>query len=425
MKSQILFEKAKQYIPGGVNSPVRNFSSVNETPRFIERGQGSKLFDVDGRVYIDYVGSWGPMILGHAQPDVVRAVQEAAVNGLSFGAVTELETIMAELICELVPSVEMVRMVNSGTEAGMSVIRLARGYTGRNKIIKFEGCYHGHSDSLLVKAGSGVMAQGIPSSLGVPQGCAGDTLTAVFNDIESVAALFDQNKGQIAAVILELLPANMGLVPPQGEFLHSVKALCEENGALFIADEVITGFRLGIGGAQQYYGIHPDLSIFGKIIGGGMPVGAYGGRREIMMHVSPCGGVYQAGTLSGNPVAMTAGITQLSILKKHPEIYTHINSLSKRLADGMRQLIQTYQVKAVVNYVGSLACLLFTEQEVTNYTQAKQCDTEVFGRYFKLMLDQGIYLAPSQFETAFVSNAHTEEEIDHTLQCMEHAFQNI
>lgn len=425
MKSKALYEKAKQLIPGGVNSPVRNFQAVGETPRFITCAKGAKMYDVDGNEYIDYIGSWGPMILGHANPEVLAAVKEAACKGLSFGAATEAELVMAQLICGLVPSVEMVRMVNSGTEAAMSAIRAARGFTGRNKIIKFEGCYHGHSDSMLVKAGSGVMSSGVPSSLGVPAGCANDTLSAVFNDIESVRSIFENNKDEIAAVILELVPANMGVVLPEGSFLYALKKLCEENGALFIADEVITGFRLGIGGAQQLFGIKPDLTAFGKIIGGGMPVGAYGGRKDIMQQVAPCGGVYQAGTLSGNPVAMAAGITQLSILKSNPEIYKHIDSLSAKLAEGLREIIKRTGIKATVSCIGSLSTLFFTDTAVHSYNDALKCDTKMYGRFFSSMLKQGVYLAPAQFEAAFVSFAHTEEDIDRTLACAEKALQSL
>ncbi|XCH78991.1 MAG: glutamate-1-semialdehyde 2,1-aminomutase [Candidatus Dehalobacter alkaniphilus] len=425
MKSEILYEKAKQLMPGGVNSPVRNFQSVGDTPRFISRAKGARLYDVDGNEYIDYIGSWGPMILGHANPEVLKAVTAAAENGLSFGAATEAEVMMAQLIFDLVPSIEMIRMVNSGTEATMSAVRAARGFTGRNKIIKFEGCYHGHSDAMLVKAGSGVMSSGVPSSLGVPPGCAVDTLTAVFNDIGSVQALFENNKDQVAAVIVELVPANMGVVLPKPGFLQELQKLCTENSILLIADEVITGFRLGLGGAQQLFGIKPDLTAFGKIIGGGMPVGAYGGRKEIMQQVAPCGGVYQAGTLSGNPVAMAAGIAQLSILKNNPQIYTHIDSLSARLSNGLRELIKARGLKATVNSIGSLSTLLFTEREVYNYTDALTSDTKMYGRFFSAMLSQGIYLAPAQFEAVFISNSHTEVDIDRTLECAEKALRSL
>jgi glutamate-1-semialdehyde 2,1-aminomutase len=424
-KSDELFQKAQEIMPGGVNSPVRAFKSVGENPRFIKSAKGSKIYDVDGNEYIDYIGSWGPMILGHAHPEVVETVARAALDGLSFGAATEAEITMAELICDIVPSIEMVRMVNSGTEAVMSVIRLARGYTGRNKIIKFEGCYHGHSDSMLVKAGSGVMTAGIPDSLGVPIGCASDTLTAVFNDIDSVNNLFEQYKNEIAEVIIELVPANMGVVLPNDGFLKNVQKVCKENGALLVADEVITGFRLGLSGAQSYFGITPDITTYGKIIGGGLPVGAYGGKKEIMQLVAPCGGVYQAGTLSGNPVAMAAGITQLTILKNNPQIYTQINRLSQKLADGLRNIIKDSGVKAVVNSIGSLSCMFFSESEVSNYNEAKKSNTQNYSMFFKSMLSNGIYLAPSQFEAAFLSYAHTDEDIDYTLEYVKKAFVNL
>lgn len=425
MKSEILYEKAKKLMPGGVNSPVRNFQSVGQTPRFISHAKGARLYDVDGCEYIDFIGSWGPMILGHANPEVLEAVSRAAAKGLSFGAATEAEVVMAQLICDLVPSIEMIRMVNSGTEATMSAVRAARGFTGRNKVIKFEGCYHGHSDAMLVKAGSGVISSGVPSSLGVPPGCASDTLTAVFNDIGSVQALFADNKEQIAAVIVELVPANMGVVLPKPGFLQELQKICVENKALLIADEVITGFRLGLGGAQELFGITPDLTAFGKIIGGGMPVGAYGGRREIMQQIAPCGGVYQAGTLSGNPVAMAAGITQLSILKNNPQIYSHIDSLSEKLCIGLRDLLKVTGVKATVNRIGSLSTLLFTDREVHNYSDALTCDTKMYGRFFSAMLNQGIYLAPAQFEAAFISYSHTEEDISRMLECAEKALRSV
>jgi glutamate-1-semialdehyde 2,1-aminomutase len=424
-KSQELFRKAQEIIPGGVNSPVRAFRSVGEIPRFITRAEGSRIYDVDGKEYLDYVGSWGPLILGHAHPDIIEAVTAAARKGLSFGAATEAEITMAELICRMVPSVEMVRLVNSGTEAVMSAIRVARGYTGRSKIIKFEGCYHGHSDSMLVKAGSGVMTAGIPDSLGVPEGCANDTLTAVFNDLGSVQTLFEQNKNKIAAVILELVPANMGVVLPREGFLQSLAQLCRDNGVLLIADEVITGFRLGPGGAQALFQIEADLTTFGKIIGAGMPVGAYGGREEIMRLVAPSGGVYQAGTLSGNPLATAAGIAQLSILRDKPEIYEHINKLGAKLSQGLKSLSEKYGLPATVNSIGSLCCLFFTETAVANYTEAKRSDTKKFAAYFQAMLNRGIYLAPSQFEAGFISWAHTDEDIDYTLCCAEEAFQKM
>lgn len=425
LKSQELFKRAQELIPGGVNSPIRNFQSVNSTPRFIESAKGARMYDVEGNGYIDYIGSWGPLILGHAHPEVVKAVQEAAAKGLSFGASTKAEIKMAELICEMIPSIEMVRMVNSGTEAVMSAIRVARGYTGKNKVIKFEGCYHGHSDAMLVKAGSGAMLTGVPSSLGVPEACAQDTLTATYNDLESVAALFEQNKNQVAAVIIELVAGNMGVVLPETSFLKGVQQLCQENNALLIADEVITGFRVSNGGAQKYYGIEPDLTTLGKIIGGGMPVGAYGGKKEIMQQVSPLGAVYQAGTLSGNPVAMAAGIAQLNFLKNNSQVYEYIAKLSHTLCEGLRDIIKRHDVKAVVNGIGSLSCLYFTDHKVTNYAEAKMSDTEKYSKYFNFMLSKGIYLAPAQFEATFVSYAHTEEDIAYTLDCAETALKTI
>ena len=421
-KSEELFERAIKVIPGGVNSPVRAYQAVGGTPRFISKAKGSKIIDEDGNEYIDFVGSWGPLILGHARQEILDAVIKAAQNGLSFGAATKAEVEMAEMICSMVPSIEMVRLVNSGTEAVMSAIRLARGFTGRTKIIKFAGCYHGHSDSMLVKAGSGLMTGSLSSSAGVPYDTAKDTLVAQFNDIESVSTLFEQNQGQIAAVITELVPANMGLVPPQKGFLQNLRKICTENGALLIADEVITGFRIGAGGAQEQFHIHPDLTTFGKIIGGGLPVGAFGGRKDIMSQVAPCGNVYQAGTLSGNPLATAAGIAQLSILKNHPEIYAHIGSLGERISNGMNQLIQKYHVPATVNSCGSLFCLFFTSRKVVNYGDTQTCDTKAYAKYFNSMLRQGIYLAPSQFEVGFISDAHTQNDIDCLLQSSEKSF---
>ena len=396
-------------MPGGVNSPVRAFGSVGTTPRFIKSAKGAYLYDEDGSRYIDYVGSWGPMILGHAKEAVIDSVVDACKRGLSFGAATAIEVEMARLVCELIPSIEMVRMVNSGTEAVMSAIRLARGYTGRNKIIKFTGCYHGHSDGLLVKAGSGVMTAGVPDSLGVPAGCTKDTLSAEYNNLNTVTEHFQRCGEEIAAVIVEPVAANMGVVAPKPGFLKGLRSICEEYGALLIFDEVITGFRLGIDGAQGYYGVKPDLTTFGKIIGGGMPVGAYGGRREIMELVSPVGGVYQAGTLSGNPVAMAAGVTQLTILKEHPEYYTELNEKADKFYCNMQEILKKSGYSWQVNHVGSLGCLYFTETEVTDYESAKTSDTEAFAAYCKHMMAHGVYLAPSQFEAMFLSLAHTEE----------------
>lgn len=416
-RSVKLFDEAQKYIPGGVNSPARAFKAVSETPRFIEKADGAYIYDVDGNKYIDYIGSWGPMILGNNNPVVLKAVQEAIVKGLSYGAATEAEVTMAKLVCELVPSVEMVRMVNSGTEATMSALRAARGFTGRNKIIKFEGCYHGHCDSLLVKAGSGLMNSGIPDSAGVPAGCAEDTLTATYNDFDSVEKLFAENKGEIAALIIEPIAANMGVVLPDSEFLKKIREICDINKTVLIADEVITGFRMGIDGAQGLLGLKPDLSTFGKIIGGGMPVGAYGGKKEIMEMVAPLGPVYQAGTLSGNPVAMAAGIAQLTELKNHPEIYAHINMMGARLCEGLKEIIAAAKAKCVVNHIGSIGSMFFTDQPVTDYASAKTSDTAAYAEYFKHMLNSGVYFAPAQFEAMFISNAHTEQNIKDTLEC--------
>ena len=417
-RSEELFEEAVHLIPGGVNSPVRAFGSVGMTPRFIASAEGAYMTDADGKRYLDYVGSWGPMILGHANPMVLEKVMEACRRGLSFGAATEAEVDMARLICSMVPSVEMVRMVNSGTEAVMSAVRAARGYTGRNKIIKFEGCYHGHSDAMLVKAGSGVMTAGVPDSSGVPAGCTEDTLLAVYNDLDSVKDLFDAWDGQIAALIVEPVGANMGVVPPAPGFLEGLRKLCTEHGAVLIFDEVITGFRLARGGAQEYYGIQADLTTYGKIIGGGMPVGAYGGRREIMEVVSPVGKVYQAGTLSGNPVAMAAGLAQLTYLNEHPEIYKDLERKGELLYGGMENLCREHNLPYQVNHVSSLGCLFFSADPVTDYASAKKSDTKAFTEYFRQMLESGIYIAPSQFEAMFLSAAHTDEELEFTLEKM-------
>ncbi len=414
-KSEELFERAVKCIPGGVNSPVRAFGSVGETPRFITRADKAYLYDEDGSAYLDFVGSWGPMILGHNHPAVLEAVVEAARSGLSFGAATRREVEMAELICQMVPSIEMVRMVNSGTEAVMSAVRTARGFTGRNKIVKFMGCYHGHSDAMLVKAGSGVMTQGIPDSAGVPAGCTEDTLSAVYNDLESVEALFEANRDQIAAVIVEPVGANMGVVPPEPGFLEGLRRLCTEQGALLIFDEVITGFRLGADGAQGYFGVTPDLTTFGKIIGGGMPVGAYGGSREIMSMVAPSGPVYQAGTLSGNPVAMAAGMAQLTILKEHPEMYRKLNETGDWFFGEMERILREAGMPWQVNHVGSLGCVFFTAEPVKNYAAAKTSDVNKYADYFRYMLHHGIYLAPAQFEAMFLSDAHTREDLENML----------
>ena len=403
-------------MPGGVNSPVRAFGSVGSTPRFIEQADGVYMTDVDGNKYLDFIGSWGPMILGHNHPAIKEAVIKACEKGLSFGAATEREVQMAELMTEVIPSLEMVRMVNSGTEAVMSAIRAARGYTRRDKIIKFTGCYHGHSDALLVKAGSGVMTAGIPDSAGVPAGCTQDTLSAVYNDLAGVEALFAQYPKEIAAVIVEPVAANMGVVPPKKGFLEGLRKLCSKHGSVLIFDEVITGFRLGLQGAQGCFGIDADLVTYGKIIGAGMPVGAYGGKRAIMETVSPVGAVYQAGTLSGNPVAMAAGIAQLTILKNNPQIYENLNQKSDIFFETMKENVRKSGHAWQVNHVGSIGSLFFTEQPVVDYASAKTSDTTEYAQYFRYMLENGIHLAPAQFEAMFVSAAHTEENLSYAQQ---------
>ena len=420
--SEHLMKEAVKVIPGGVNSPVRAFGSIGTTPRFIKYAEGAYLYDEDDNKYIDYIGSWGPMILGHNQKAVLEAVTEACRMGLSYGAATAAEVEMAKLVCELVQSIEMVRMVNSGTEAVMSAIRTARGYTRRDKIIKFTGCYHGHSDGLLVKAGSGVMTSGVPDSLGVPKGCTKDTLSAVYNNLNSVREHFNRCGEEIAAVIVEPVAANMGVVPPMPGFLEGLRSICDEYGALLIFDEVITGFRLGIDGAQGFYGVKPDLTTFGKIIGGGMPVGAYGGRREIMEMVSPLGGVYQAGTLSGNPIAMAAGLTQLTILSEHPEYYKELNDTADWFFGKMQEIVSRSGAPYHVNHVGSLGCLYFNESEVVDYESAQKSDTDAFADYCNFMLEHGVYLAPAQFEAMFLSKAHTREILEETLEVMRKFF---
>ena len=420
--SEELFDRAAKVIPGGVNSPVRAYGAIGIAPRFIDRADGCHIYDVDGKEYVDYIDSWGPMILGHNFPEVKESVLKACEKGLSFGCATAIEVEMAEFICDHIPHVDMVRMVNSGTEAVMSAVRVARGFTGKNKIIKFAGCYHGHSDAMLVSAGSGVMTSGVPDSAGVPKGCTEDTMTAVYNDLDSVRALMEQADGQTAAVIVEAVGANMGVVPPKKGFLEGLRKLCDEYGALLIFDEVITGFRLAFGGAAEYFGVTPDLVTYGKIIGAGMPVGAYGGRREIMELVSPVGKVYQAGTLSGNPIAMAAGLTQLKYLYEHQEIYKDLEEKGKRLYGGMEKILVEKNLPYHINHVSSLGSLFFTEQEVVDYTSAKSSDTKAFSEYFKGMLAQGIHMAPSQFEAMFLSVAHTDEIIDQTLEAVRNYF---
>lgn len=420
--SEELFDRAVKVIPGGVNSPVRAYGAIGIAPRFIDRADGCHIYDVDGKEYVDYIDSWGPMILGHNFPEVKESVLKACEKGLSFGCATAIEVEMAEFICDHIPHVDMVRMVNSGTEAVMSAVRVARGFTGKNKVIKFAGCYHGHSDAMLVSAGSGVMTSGVPDSAGVPKGCTEDTMTAVYNDLDSVRALMEQADGQTAAVIVEAVGANMGVVPPKKGFLEGLRKLCDEYGALLIFDEVITGFRLAFGGAAEYFGVTPDLVTYGKIIGAGMPVGAYGGRREIMELVSPVGKVYQAGTLSGNPIAMAAGLTQLKYLYEHQEIYKDLEEKGKRLYGGMEKILVEKNLPYHINHVSSLGSLFFTEQEVVDYTSAKSSDTKAFSEYFKGMLAQGIHMAPSQFEAMFLSVAHTDEIIDQTLEAVRNYF---
>ena len=420
--SEELFDRAVKVIPGGVNSPVRAYGAIGIAPRFIDRADGCHIYDVDGKEYVDYIDSWGPMILGHNFPEVKESVLKACEKGLSFGCATAIEVEMAEFICDHIPHVDMVRMVNSGTEAVMSAVRVARGFTGKNKIIKFAGCYHGHSDAMLVSAGSGVMTSGVPDSAGVPKGCTEDTMTAVYNDLDSVRALMEQADGQTAAVIVEAVGANMGVVPPKKGFLEGLRKLCDEYGALLIFDEVITGFRLAFGGAAEYFGVTPDLVTYGKIIGAGMPVGAYGGRREIMELVSPVGKVYQAGTLSGNPIAMAAGLTQLKYLYEHQEIYKDLEEKGKRLYGGMKNILAEKNLPYHINHVSSLGSLFFTEQEVVDYISAKSSDTKAFSEYFKGMLAQGIHMAPSQFEAMFLSVAHTDEIIDQTLEAVRNYF---
>ncbi len=414
-RSQALFERAKKRIPGGVNSPVRAYKAVGTTPRFIVSAKGSRITDADGNEYIDYVCSFGPGILGHAHPAVVEAVRAACADGLSFGAPTEKEVVLAELVCGMMPSIELLRLVSSGTEAVMSAVRAARGFTGRDRILKFRGCYHGHSDGLLVKAGSGALTAALPDSAGVPLDFTKNTLVADYNDRESVERLFEANAGEIAAVVVEPVAANMGVVLPKEGFLSFLREITRKEGALLIFDEVITGFRLGEGGAQEYYGIRPDLTTLGKIIGGGMPIGAYGGRRDIMEMIAPSGPVYQAGTLSGNPVATAAGIETLTILKNHPEIYRELEEKTQKLAQVMRKALGE---SVSVNQKGSLLGVFFAQGGVNDYESALKSDTGRYADYFNFMLDRGIYLAPSQFEAMFVSAAHSFEDIERTCEAV-------
>ncbi|AIZ79937.1 glutamate-1-semialdehyde 2,1-aminomutase [Actinobacillus equuli] len=420
--SEQLFEKAQKVIPGGVNSPVRAFKGVGGTPVFIQKAEGAYITDSDGKQYIDYVGSWGPMVLGHNHPAIIDAVLKAVPNGLSFGAPTESEITLAELVTKLVPSIELVRMVSSGTEATMSAIRLARGYTGRDKIIKFEGCYHGHSDSLLVKAGSGALTLGQPSGPGVPADFAKHTLTCTYNDLDSVKTAFEQYPNEIACLIVEPVAGNMNCIPPKNDFLKGLRALCDQYGAVFIIDEVMTGFRVALGGAQAYYDVKPDLTTLGKIIGGGMPVGAFGGKKEIMEYIAPTGPVYQAGTLSGNPIAMAAGLACLTELSKAGN-EEKLAAQTKTLAEGFKALADKHNVPLTVQYVGGMFGLFFTEQaEINNFQDVMKCDAAKFNRFFHLMLEQGVYLAPSAFEAGFMSLAHSDEDIQATLAAADKAF---
>jgi glutamate-1-semialdehyde 2,1-aminomutase len=422
--SEKLFQAAQKVIPGGVNSPVRAFRAVGGQPLFIDRAEGPYLWDADGNRYIDYVLSWGPLILGHAYPSVVEALQRAVARGTSFGAPTALETELAELVCELVPSAEQVRFVNSGTEATMSVLRLARAYTGRDKIIKLQGNYHGHADFLLVQAGSGVATLGLPDSPGVPKGATRDTLTAPFNDLTAIETLFQEHGDDIAGIILEPVAGNMGVVPPVAGYLSGIRQLCHQHGALLIFDEVMTGFRVALGGAQEYYGVTPDLTALGKVIGGGLPVGAYAGRREIMQTVAPAGPMYQAGTLSGNPLAMTAGLETLKGLRQ-PGVFKNLVAGVERLCEGIGAAAEAANIPVYQTQVGTMFCTFFTDQPVTNWDTAARSDTQCYARFFQSMLKQGVYFAPSQFEAGFFSTVHTAEVVTTTIQAAQRAFAEL
>ncbi|MBI2081970.1 MAG: glutamate-1-semialdehyde 2,1-aminomutase [Deltaproteobacteria bacterium] len=421
-KSEGLFQSALKLMPGGVNSPVRAFKSVGGTPLFIQRAKGAKIWDVDRNEYIDYVGSWGPMILGHSYPDVVDAVKKQLKKGTSYGAPTETEVELAQEVCEAFPSIEKVRFVNSGTEAVMGAVRVARGFTKRKRIVKFDGCYHGHADFLLVQAGSGAATLGVPNSAGVPEEFASLTLVANFNDVASVERHFQKFPGEIAAVIVEPIVGNMGVILPRRDFLTSLKKLCQREGALLIFDEVMTGFRVAYGGVQELYRVSPDLTTLGKIIGGGFPVGAYGGRREIMGLVAPEGPVYQAGTLSGNPVAMTAGLATLKVLKKKKP-YAFLNTLTQKLTQGLEEVAKAKNISVKVERAGSMFTLFFTEKEILDAESARSCDTKRFAKFFHGMLENGVYLPPSQFEAAFVSMGHSEKDIEKTVKAAEKAFE--
>ncbi|OUR85419.1 glutamate-1-semialdehyde-2,1-aminomutase [Cycloclasticus sp. 44_32_T64] len=425
MSNSSLFSQAQKFIPGGVNSPVRAFNGVGGDPIFIDHAHGAYIVDTNNKRYIDYVGSWGPMVLGHTHPDVVNAVKEAAEKGLSFGAPTLIETSMAEMVCQLVPSIEKVRMVSSGTEATMSAIRLARGFTGRDNIIKFEGCYHGHSDSLLVKAGSGALTFGVPSSPGVPAALADHTLTLPFNDADAITKALKEKGDGIACIIVEPVAGNMNCIPPEAGFLECLRELCDQYGIVLIFDEVMSGFRVALGGAQQVYGVKPDLTTLGKVIGGGMPVGAFGGREDIMAHLAPNGAVYQAGTLSGNPLAMSAGLKTLELVSE-PGFYEKLTARTSQLLDGLTELAKEAGIPFSTNQVGAMFGLFFSnDSNVSRFEQVMQCDQERFKKFFHLMLEQGIYLAPSAFEAGFVSAAHTEQDINDTLAAAKIAFDNL
>ncbi|AWF79780.1 glutamate-1-semialdehyde-2,1-aminomutase [Microbulbifer sp. A4B17] len=424
-KSEQLFAEAQQYIPGGVNSPVRAFRAVGGTPVFIRRAEGAYLYDADEKRYIDYVQSWGPMVLGHAHPEVIEAVVEQAQSGLSFGAPTELETELAEELCRLWPNMDLVRFVNSGTEATMSAIRLARGFTGRDKIVKFEGCYHGHSDSLLVKAGSGALTMGVPSSPGVPAALADHTITLSYNDADSVRSCFDELGDQIACIIVEPVAGNMNCIPPVPGFLETLREVCDQHGALLILDEVMTGFRVSLTGAQGFYGIEADITTLGKVIGGGMPVGAFGGKREIMEQIAPLGPVYQAGTLSGNPVAMVAGLETLRLVEE-PAFYEPLIAKTDRLVEGILAAGKAAGIPITANKAGTMFGFFFTEEpKVTNYQQVMACDNERFNRFFHGMLEEGVYLAPASYEAGFMSAAHTDKDIEATIAAAERVFARL
>lgn len=424
-RSSELFTAAQKHIPGGVNSPVRAFNGVGGDPVFFKKAHGPYVYDEDNNQYIDYVGSWGPMIIGHTHPEVLKSVQETMQSGLSFGAPTELETLMADKVCELVPSIELVRMVSSGTEATMSALRLARGYTGRDKIVKFEGCYHGHSDSLLVKAGSGALTLGVPTSPGVPASLAEQTITLSYNNIDEVKKTFNEMGEQIACIIVEPVAGNMNCIPPVPGFLEGLREICDKHGSVLIFDEVMTGFRVSLGGAQSFYNIKPDLTTLGKVIGGGMPVGAFGGKREIMEHIAPLGPVYQAGTLSGNPVAMAAGLTTLNIISK-PGFYEALTIKTKSLVDGLKDRAAKNNIPLTTNQAGAMFGFFFTEEKnITSFKQASECNTERFKKFYHKMLDEGVYLAPSSYEAGFVSSTHSDNDIAKTLDVADKVFSGL